>query len=143
MQVFGAPSACCLPFLCALCVAGAAQAARSDEGGQAGPSVFPGATIDFQLSAADQDALDDNGQRRGDSPFSRVRVSLSADIAVNDRLSVFNRTFLNPSSSTSVASFLRSYLRYNVIASANGHLNLEIGKIPTPFGHFTQRAYSE
>ncbi len=109
----------------------------------AGPSVFPGATVDFLLSAADSDALDDNRQRRGDSPFNHVRLSLAADIAVNDHLTVFNRTFLDPSSSASIGSFLRSYLRYNVIAGEKGHLNLEIGKIPTPFGHFTQRAYSD
>ena len=124
---------------CALLACTAAGAGADDTG----PAVFPGATIDFLLSAADEDALEDNRQRRGDSPFSHVRVSLSADIAVNDRLAVFNRTYLVPSSSTSSASFLRSYLRYNVVAGERAHLNIEIGKIPTPFGHFTERAYSD
>ena len=105
--------------------------------------MFPGATVDFLLSAADSDALDDNRQGRGDSPFSHVRASLWADIAVNDRLTVFNRTFLDPSSGAATASFLRSYLSYNLVAGEQGHVNLEIGKIPTPFGYFTQRAYSD
>ena len=132
--MFGASSTFFRFLLCTVCVAGTALAVQSDE---SGPSVFPGGTVDFLLSAADSDALDDNKQRRGDSPFSHVRASLWADIAVNDRLTVFNRTFLDPSSGAATASFLRSYLSYNLVAGEQGHVNLEIGKIPTPFGYFT------
>lgn len=62
---------------------------------------------------------------------------------MGDRLTIFNQTLLDPSSRAGIGSFLRTWARVTVFASPTADLHLQLGKIPTPFGHFTERAYSD
>lgn len=80
---------------------------------------------------------------RGDSPFDNVKLRLFADVAITPRLSVLNQILIDPTAFFDVRSFLRTYLRYRVVESEGYDFYLQAGKIPTPFGTFGERAYTE
>ena len=121
-----------------LCNAAATPAQTADE-----PAVFVSGTFDLLLSVADSEALDANRMRRADSPLSHLRMSLFGDVVVSDRLTLFNQLPIDPSSRAPLGTFLRSYIRYRLFASEESDLHVEAGKIPTPFGHFTERSYTD
>lgn len=99
--------------------------------------------MDLQLSASSDRALAMNRQRRGNSAFSHITLNLFTDIVASDRLTVFNHVVVDPSAHVSINSFLRTWVRYSAVVSDGFDLLLQVGKIPTPFGHFTERAYSD
>jgi hypothetical protein len=70
--------------------------------------------------------------RRGDSPFDNLKVTLFGDVIVHPRLQILNQIILDPSSGSSVASFLRTYARVTVTEAPERSLSFEAGKIPTP-----------
>ncbi len=107
---------------------------------QHGVEVFPYPTVDLQLSASSGRALDVNRQRHSNSPFNHISLNLFTDIVAGDRLTVFNHVLVDPSAKTSINSFLRTWARFTVVRRDGFDLHLQLGKIPTPFGHFTERA---
>ena len=124
-----------LAFCCCLPHAGA-------DGADA-PEIFVSGTFDLLLSAADAEALEANQMRRGDSPLSHLRLSLFGDVVLSDRLTLFNQLPIETSSRATVGTYLRSYIHYRLFETDGADLHIEAGKIPTPFGHFTQRAYTD
>ncbi|MDA0336863.1 MAG: hypothetical protein O2782_16995 [bacterium] len=108
-----------------------------------GADVYTYGTVDLQLSASDWRALEGNQQRRGNSPYSHTKLNLFADIVANERLTVFNHLTLDPSARATIGTFLRTWVRYSVVVRPDFDLHLQVGKIPTPFGHFTERAYTD
>lgn len=114
-------------------------------GQPAGPQVFLGGTLDLAY-ASDRKGLPEVNQLiRGDSPFDVLRLRLDADVVINGRLTLFNQLLIDPSASSSFnfATFLRSYLRFTVFRKAKADLHLQAGRIPTPFGAYSPRSYSE
>ena len=81
--------------------------------------------------------------RRGDSPFDNLKVTLYADVVVHPRLEILNQVIVDPTSRSSIASFLRTYIRFTITDRAHSGLALEAGKIPTPFGGYGGRAHSD
>lgn len=107
------------------------------------PEMFFGGTIDL-ASAFDKQGLPSvNEMRRGDSPFDNLKLTLYGDVLVHPRFAVLNQIILAPGSRSSIASFLRSYVRFTVVDSREQSLSLEAGKIPTPFGGYGGRAHSD
>ena len=130
----------------ALCVVSLAVLLTSTTGrasAETDPAVFVAGTFDILLSDAGEDARHANLLRRSDSPFSHLRLNLFADVVVDERLTLFNQLPVDPSGRATLGSFLRSYLRYELFASESVDLSIEAGKIPTPFGHFTERSYTD
>lgn len=105
--------------------------------------VYPYGTIDVQMSTGDDRARELNRQRRGNSPFSHIVGNLFADVAAGDRLVVFNHLIVDPTSRAPLSSFLRTWVRYTAVQRDLFDLHVQAGKIPTPFGHFTERSYSD
>ena len=95
------------------------------------------------MSSSSDEALALNRQRRGNSPFSHINLNLFADIVANDRLTVFNHVIVDPSARTSINTFLRTWVRYSAFGGDGFDLHLQVGKIPTPFGHFTERSFTD
>lgn len=111
---------------------------------QPGAQVFLGATLDLATEIGKDDGPDINVQIRGESPFDNLRLRLFGDAVLNRRFTVFNQILIDPSTQRlGLESFLRSYLRYKVFGTPKADLFLEGGKIPTPFGSFSPRAYSD
>jgi len=108
-----------------------------------GVEVYSYGTVDLQLSSSSGRALAVNRQRRGNSPFSHINLSLFTDIVARDRLTVFNHLVVDPSARASLNSFLRTWARYTAVVRDGFDLHLQFGKIPTPFGHFTERSYTD
>ena len=125
----------------ALVVAGISTSSRASNGTE--PVVFVSGTFDISLSDAGEDARHANLQRRSDSPFSHLRLNLLADVVAGERLTLFNQLPIDPSGRATLAGFLRSYVRYELFARGDADLSIEAGKIPTPFGHFTERSYTD
>jgi hypothetical protein len=100
-------------------------------------------TVDLLLPRHDGRAVEINRQRRADNPFGPLRVNLFADIVTGDRLVIFNQAVIDPSARASINSFLRTWARVTVVESSGFDLHLQLGKIPTPFGHFTERSYTD
>ena len=107
------------------------------------PEIFVSGTFDLLMSAADTEALEANQMRRGDSPLSHVRLSLFGDVVLSDRLTLFNQLPIDLSARATLGTYLRSYIRYRLFETEGADLHVEAGKIPTPFGHFTERAYTD
>lgn len=105
--------------------------------------VYPFGTVDLRLNADQGRGLQINRLRRGDSPFSHLQMNLFTDIAVGDELIIFNQITLDPSSQAPVGSFLRTWALMKLHSGPHGDVKLQLGKIPTPFGHFTERAYTD
>ncbi len=108
-----------------------------------GVEVYPAGTIDLRLNRDSGRGLEVNRLRRGDSPFSHIQANLFADLVVGDDLTVFNQLTIDPSARASAGSFLRSWAQWRLYSDSSADLYLQFGKIPTPFGHFTERAYSD
>ena len=107
------------------------------------PEIFVSGTFDLLLSAADAEALEANRMRRGDSPLSNLRLNLFGDVVLSHRLTLFNQLPIDPSGRATLGTYLRSYIRYRLFETEGADLHVEAGKIPTPFGHFTERAYTD
>ena len=107
-----------------------------------GPAHFFEAVADFTVSNENDEALDRAKFRRSDSTFNNVRLQLFGDVVVSERLTVFNELLIDPSTFASVTTFLRSYARYTVYDGTRGDHHIQLGKIPTSFGNFGHRAYS-
>jgi len=105
--------------------------------------VYPFGTIDLRFHETGGRGLEINKQRRGDGPFSHLQVNLFTDIAVGDDLIIFNQITLDPSSRSSPSSFLRTWAQWRLYSSRHGDVQLQLGKIPTPFGNYTERAYTD
>lgn len=108
-----------------------------------GADVYTYGTVDLQLSLSNGRALDINRQRRGNSPFSHLNLNLFTDIVASDRLTVFSHIVVDPSAKATIGSFLRTWARYTAVVRDGFDLHLQVGKIPTPFGHFTERSYTD
>lgn len=107
------------------------------------PQTFFGATLDLATALGERGAPEINQQIRGESPFDNVQLRVFADVVVSRRFTVFNQILINPSTQRlELASFLRSYLRYEAFRRAKSDMQVEAGKIPTVFGAFSPRAHS-
>jgi hypothetical protein len=106
------------------------------------PTFFVNGTLETTLNNENDEALAFNEFRRGDNPFSNLRLQLFGDVVFDERLAIFNQILIDPSTSTSLTTFLRSYLRYTILDDPASDLHIQAGKLPTPFGNFGQRAYA-
>ena len=117
--------------------------------GQAAAQTAPGAhvffsgTLDLAYPFTGQGEPEVNRLIRGDSPFDNVRLRLFGDVVLNSRWTVFNQILIDPSSREGMHTFLRSYLRFDVFKKEKGDLSLQAGIVPTPFGAYSPRAYSD
>lgn len=107
------------------------------------PDFFLNGTVDLASAFSDRGLPVVNDFRRGDNPFDNLRLTLYGDIVVHPRIEILNQVILAPSSRTSPASFLRTYVRFIVTDEASRLLTVEAGKIPTPFGGYGGRAHSD
>jgi hypothetical protein len=82
--------------------------------GQPGPVLQFSGLSTLNLNLADRDGLERNEQRRGDSPFSNLQMTLFGDVAFAPRLALFTQLLIDPSgrASQSLSTYLNSYLRY-------------------------------
>jgi len=113
--------------------------------GQPGPvRQFSGLST-LNLNLADQEALELNKLRRGDSPFSNLQLTLFGDVVFAPRLALFTQLLIDPSSRSyaSLSTYLNAYLRYTVFSRPLADLHLQAGKLPTSFGVFGPRAYQD
>jgi len=108
-----------------------------------GAHVFFSGTLDLAYPFGDHGAPEVNRLIRGDSPFDNVRLRLFGDVVLNSRWTVFNQILIDPSSREGVHSFLRSYLRFEAFKKEKADLSLQAGVVPTPFGAYSPRAYSD
>jgi hypothetical protein len=106
-------------------------------------AVFVNGRLDLATAFGKDGAPGVNQLVRGDSPFDNIRLHLFADAVVHPRLFLFNQFLMDPSLRFGFESFLRSYLRYTVFKTARADLNVQAGKIPTPFGTFGARSYPD
>lgn len=130
-----------VPLVLVLVLCHAPRSVRAQPGEHT--AFYPYGTVDLQLSASDRRALEANRQRRGNSPFNHLQANLFADLVVADRLTIFNQVLVDPSTRTSINAFLRTWLHYPVIRREGFDLNLQVGSLPTPFGDFTERSYTD
>ena len=96
------------------------------------PEYFVNGTVDLASAFSRRGLPEVNTMRRGDSPFDNLKVTLFGDVIVHPRLQILNQIILDPSSGSSVASFLRTYARVTVTEAPERSLSFEAGKIPTP-----------
>ncbi|PYQ15889.1 MAG: hypothetical protein DMF80_07495 [Acidobacteria bacterium] len=108
-----------------------------------GPQAFFNGTVDLAYPFEDGGAPKINRLIRGDSPFDNVRLRLFADVVLNSRWSAFSQILIDPSSRLGLESFLRSYVRFNAFKKEKADLSFQAGVVPTPFGAYSPRAYSE
>jgi hypothetical protein len=106
------------------------------------PAFFSG-TLDLAYPFTHDGAPRVNRLIRGDSPFDNVRLRLFGDVVLNPRWSMFNQILIDPSSRMGVESFLRSYVRFNAVRKEKTDLSFQAGVVPTPFGAYSPRAYSD
>jgi hypothetical protein len=104
---------------------------------------FLGGTLDLAYPFGGDGEPEVNRLIRGDNPFDNVRLRLFADVVINSRWTVFNQILIDPSSSMGLESFLRSYVRFDVFKKEKADLSLQGGVVPTPFGAYSPRAYSD
>ena len=108
-----------------------------------GTQAFFSGTLDLAHPFGGDGEPEVNRLIRGDNPFDNVRLRLFADVVIRPRWTVFNQILIDPSSSMGLESFLRSYLRFDVFKKEKADLSLQAGVVPTPFGAYSPRAYSE
>lgn len=108
-----------------------------------GAHVFFSANLDLAYPFTAQGEPEVNRLIRGDSPFDNVRLRLFGDVVMNPRWTVFNQILIDPSSREGIHTFLRSYVRFDVFAKEKADLSLQAGIVPTPFGAYSPRAYSD
>ncbi len=108
-----------------------------------GPTFYFDGILDLANAFSEKGAPAVNRLRRSDSLFDNIRFTLSGDAVLSDRLTLFNQIILDPTSKAHVSSYFRSYVRYTAYESAKADLHFEAGKIPTVFGAFGPRAYSD
>jgi hypothetical protein len=108
-----------------------------------GSQAFFSGTLDLARTFGGSGEPEVNRLIRGDNPFDNVRLRLFADVVVHERWTVFNQILIDPSSSMGLESFLRSYLRFDVFKREKADLSLQAGVVPTPFGAYSPRAYSD
>jgi hypothetical protein len=106
------------------------------------PQVFFGGIMDFTTAFQNQGLPEVNRFRRGDSAFDNMRMTLFTDVVFSPRITLFTQVILDPTSGSSISSFFRPYARFTALETAKGVLHLEVGKLPTPFGSISPRAYS-
>jgi hypothetical protein len=105
--------------------------------------VCPFGSVDLRMTSSSGRGVGVNRLRRGDSPLSHLQVNLFGDIVVGDDLTLFNQITIDPSSGATASSFLRTWAQWRLVSNAHSDLHVQFGKIPTPFGHFTERAYAD
>jgi hypothetical protein len=108
-----------------------------------GPKAFFNGTLDLAYAFDNKGAPEVNRLIRGDTPFDNVRLRLFADVTLGSRWAVFNQILIDPASQLGLETFLRSYLRFDVFKKQKADLSLQAGVVPTPFGSYSPRAYSE
>ena len=108
-----------------------------------GAHAFLSGTLDLAYPFAGDGQPQVNRLIRGDSPFDNVRLRVFGDVVINSRWTVFNQIVIDPSSSMGLESFLRSYLRFDVFKKEKADLSVQAGVVPTPFGAYSPRAYSD
>jgi hypothetical protein len=108
-----------------------------------GSHVFFSGTLDLAHPFGGDGEPEVNRLIRGDNPFDNVRLRLFGDVVINSRWTVFNQILIDPSSRMGLESFLRSYLRFDVFKKQKADLSLQAGVVPTPFGAYSPRAYSD
>ena len=105
--------------------------------------IYPFGSVDLRMTSSSGRGVEVNRLRRGDSPLSHLQVSFFADIVVGDDLTLFNQITIDPSSRAPTSYFLRTWAQWRLLRNAHSDLHVQFGKIPTPFGHFTERAYAD
>ena len=106
--------------------------------------LFINGTLDLATNLGNDGAPQVYEFIRRDSQFDPVRFRLFGDVVLSRRLTVFNQFLLDPSSDGyPTASFIRSYLRYDLFETPQADLNIQAGKIPTVFGNLGRRSYSD
>jgi hypothetical protein len=108
-----------------------------------GAQAFFSGTLDLAYPFEESGAPQVNRLIRGDSPFDNVRLRLFADVVISSRWSIFNQILIDPSSRLGLESFLRSYVRFTAFKKDRADLSFQAGVVPTPFGAYSPRAYSE
>jgi len=108
-----------------------------------GAQAFLSGTLDLAYPFTGQGEPEVNRLIRGDSPFDNVRLRLFGDVVINSRWTVFNQILIDPASREGVHTFLRSYLRFDAFKKEKADLSLQAGVVPTPFGAYSPRAYSD
>jgi hypothetical protein len=108
----------------------------------AGPSIFFEGLLDMAYPFESDGLPEVNQFRRGDSLFDNMRLTLFADVVFSRQLTLLNQIILDPSSRAAVSSFYRPVLRFTAFENASADLRLEAGKLPTSFGSYSPRAYS-
>ena len=69
-----------------------------------GPARFVSGTLEVTLTNENDEALAINKFRRGDSPFSNLRLGLFGDVVLDERLALFNQILIDPSNFTSLTT---------------------------------------
>jgi len=121
----------------------ASDATRETSSIRPGPEFFLGGTLDLAYPFGEKGSPEVNQLIRGDSPFDNLRLRLFADVVLSDRFTLFNQFLIDPTTRLNIATFLRSYLRFTVFKGPHADLHIQGGKIPTPFGAYSPRAYSD
>jgi hypothetical protein len=106
------------------------------------PSIFFEGLLDMAYPFESGGLPEVNQFRRGDSLFDNMRLTLFADVVFSRRLSLLNQLILDPSSRASIGTFYRPVLRYTAWEAEGADLYIEAGKLPTSFGSYSPRAYS-
>lgn len=108
-----------------------------------GPELFFDGTIDLAATMGGDGAPEVHELIRGDSPFDPLRFRVFFDVRLHPRVTVFNQFLIDPSISFGLETFLRTYVRVRALEFEQGDLHFQAGTLPTPFGSFGSRSYSD
>jgi hypothetical protein len=97
-------------------------------------------SVEVTVHPKDEVGLGLNYYNRGDSPYDPIRFRFFIDAAPSDRLQVLTQ-FRFDDNLRSGFTMAGAYLLYEL--ASGGRLFLEAGKIPSPFGTFAERDYSD
>ena len=105
--------------------------------------VFVNATFDLATAFSKNGLPAVNVLIPGDSPFDNFRLRVYADAILHPKLTVYTEFLVDPSLAANFEVFLRAYARFNAYTGKKADLSFQAGKIPTAFGTYAVRAYSE
>ena len=107
------------------------------------PEFFLSGMVAMTVTEGDKGARERNDFRRGDNALGHLRFTAFGDVVFNQRFTLLNQIILDPATRPGLNSFLRTYLRYTLVASPSAPLHLQVGRLPTGFGSFAPRAYAD
>lgn len=105
--------------------------------------VFVNGTFDLATAFSKDGLPRPNRLIPGDSPFDNFRLRIYSDAILHAKVTVLTEFLIDPSLAQNFEVFLRAYARLNAFTSKKADLSFQIGKIPTPFGNYAVRSYSE